>query len=98
MTGLDLAEHYQTMMREQGIPTVAGLARHLGKPYRTLKSICKLNRLCSNAKDLIRRAAQNPRQRRRLSPSRLAQLHVESRPTEQVRQLRMLLPDYPHLS
>jgi hypothetical protein len=90
MTGLELAEHYQDIKRSQGFETVAELARYLGKLYRTIKNIYKLNKLCAKAKKAIRQAAKNGH-RRSLSPAKLGALHVESSAAEQVRQVQRLI-------
>ena len=56
-TALELAEKYEVMMMQQGITNVKQFARFLGQPYRTIKNVMKLLKLCPEAKWLIRIAS-----------------------------------------
>ena len=78
-------------MTEQGFCTVTELARFLGKPYRTVKAVYKLNRLCERAKCAIRRVTRNLSAQRLLSPHQLAHVRVERLAAEQMRSVKRLL-------
>jgi hypothetical protein len=65
-------------MAENGHLTNKELAEHLGKPYRTIKSIMKLLSLSEPAKQLLREAGKNPLLRPRLSRYLLEAIPVRS--------------------
>lgn len=75
-TALELAERYRQIMTENGHLTNKELAEHLGKPYRTIKSVMKLLSLSEPAKQLLRDASKNPRLRPRLSRGLLEPIPV----------------------
>jgi hypothetical protein len=83
-----LAEKYEATRQQQGIPDVKQLARFLSQPYRTIKNVMKLLKLCPQAKTLIRKAAKQPELRRRLSRAALEGIEVRGAPAKQVKYVR----------
>jgi hypothetical protein len=65
-------------MTQNGHMTNKELAEHLGKPYRTIKSIMKLLSLSEPAKQLLRDAGEDPLQRTRLTRGLLEPIPVRS--------------------
>ena len=65
-------------MTENGHLTNKELARHLGKPYRTIKSIMRLLSLSEPAQELLRAAGEDPLLRPRLSRHLLEAIPVRS--------------------
>ncbi|MCY3018866.1 MAG: hypothetical protein NTW87_07550 [Planctomycetota bacterium] len=63
-------------MTENGHQTTKQLARNLGKPYRTIKSLMKLLGLSEPAKQLLREAGKDPLLRPRLTRAQLAAIPV----------------------
>jgi hypothetical protein len=91
-TALEQAERYHQIMAKLGLATTKNLANHLGKPYRTIKSIMKLLSLSEAAKALLREAAKEPSLRPRLSRGLLAQIPVRgASPRLQVARIRQHL-------
>jgi hypothetical protein len=90
-TGLELAEKYEAIRQQQGIPDVKQLARFLSQPYRTIKNVMKLLKLCPRAKRLIRKASEKPQHLRKLSRSVLERVEVRTTPTAQIAFVRKLL-------
>lgn len=86
-----MAEKYEALMRQQGIEAVTEFARCIGKPYRTIKNVMKLLKLCPQAKRLIRKAAENPKLCRKLSRAALEGIEVRARPAKQVEYVRNML-------
>jgi len=90
-TALELAEHYDHIARTNNLTTTRELARYLNQPYRTIKSITRLLKLCSMAKRLLRDASKEPALRRQLTRWALEGLVVGASPRTQLMNIRKLL-------